>query len=235
MSKNVAILQSNYIPWKGYFDLIAKADVFVIYDEVQYTKNDWRNRNMIQTASGLQWITIPVRKESLDQKICESKIFVDNWAKKHVSTLQGNYTKSLHFKAYHEQVFSLYENQSNFISEVNVSFIKGICQILGIKTEIIDSRELNLEGDRNIRLLEACKKLKASTYITGPAAKSYLDLDLFTREGIEVDWMDYSGYQEYKQAFEPFQHGVSVLDLIFNTGAEAKNYMKYVNEKNGTQ
>lgn len=227
MSKKVAILQSNYIPWKGYFDLIAKADVFVIYDEVQYTKNDWRNRNLLQTANGLQWITIPVRQESLDQKICESKIFADNWAKKHISTLQGNYSKALHFKAYKDQVFNLYENQSNFISEVNVSFIKGISQILGIKTEIIDSRELNLEGDRNTRLLEACKKLNATTYISGPAAKNYLDTDLFNNEGIEVDWMNYSGYQDYKQVFEPFQHGVTILDLIFNTGNDAIKYLKY--------
>jgi hypothetical protein len=230
MEKKVAILQSNYIPWKGYFDLLAKADVFVIYDEVQYTKNDWRNRNMIQTANGPQWITIPVRQESLDQKICDSKIFVDNWAKKHVSTLQGNYTKALHFKTYKEQVFSLYENQSNLISEVNVSFIKGICNLLGIKTQIIDSRELNLEGDRNIRLLEACKKLNATTYISGPAAKTYLDVELFNKEDIEVDWMDYSGYKEYKQVFAPFQHGVSVLDLIFNAGPDAKQYMKYIKD-----
>jgi hypothetical protein len=230
MSKKVAILQSNYIPWKGYFDFIAKADVFVIYDEVQYTKNDWRNRNMIQTASGLQWITVPVRQVSLDQKICESKIFTDNWSKKHISTLQGNYTKAPHFKSYKDQIFSLYENQSSFISEVNVAFIKGICEILGIKTEIIDSRELKLEGNRNIRLIEACKKLNATTYISGPAAKSYLDTEFFKKEGIEVDWMDYSGYKEYKQVFEPFQHSVSVLDLIFNTGAMAKNYMKFVNE-----
>ncbi|MES2514154.1 MAG: WbqC family protein [Bacteroidota bacterium] len=230
MSKKVAILQSNYIPWKGYFDLIAKADVFVIYDEVQYTKNDWRNRNMIQTANGLQWMTIPVRQESLDQKIFESKIFADNWAKKHISTLQGNYSKAEHFKVYKDRVFNLYENQSNLISQVNVSFIKGICSLLGITTQIIDSRDLNLEGDRNIRLLEACKKLNATTYISGPAAKSYLDTELFSKENIEVEWMDYSEYKTYQQVFQPFQHGVSVLDLIFNTGDNAKRYMKYVKE-----
>lgn len=235
MLRKVAILQSNYIPWKGYFDFIAKADIFVIYDEVQYTKNDWRNRNMIQTANGLQWITVPIRQESLNQKICESKIFTDNWAKKHVATLHGNYTKAPHFKLYKDRIFSLYENQSSFISEVNVSFIKGICQILGIKTEIIDSRELELEGDRNIRLIDACKKLNATSYISGPAAKSYIDTELFRKEGIEIDWMDYSGYQEYKQVFEPFQHCVSVLDLIFNTGAAAKTYMKFVHDKYGNQ
>ena len=226
MSKKVAILQSNYIPWKGYFDLIAKADVFVIYDEVQYTKNDWRNRNVIQTANGLQWITIPVRQESLNQKIYESKIFVNNWAKKHVSTLQGNYSKALHFKACKDEIFNLYENQSNFISEVNIKFIKGICKFLNIKTEIIDSRDLNLTGDRNMKLVDACKKLKATTYISGPSGKSYLDIDLFTKEGIKLDWMDYSGYQEYKQVFEPFHHGVTVLDLIFNLGVDANAYIR---------
>ena len=227
MSKKVAILQSNYIPWKGYFDLIARADVFVIYDEVQYTKNDWRNRNMIQTANGLQWITIPVRRESLNQKIYESKIFVNNWGKKHVSTLLGSYSKALHFKACKDEIFNLYENQSNFISEVNVKFIKGICKFLNIKTEIIDSRDLNLTGDRNMKLIEACKKLKATTYISGLSGKSYLDIDFFTKEGIELDWMDYSGCQEYKQVVEPLHHSVTVLDLIFNLGVDANAHMKY--------
>lgn len=228
MCKKVSILQSNYIPWKGYFDLIAKSDVFVIYDEVQYTKNDWRNRNIISTPAGLQWLTIPVRQETLDQKILESKIFTNNWQKKHISTLQGNYSKAEHFKEYKDRVFSMYENQSNYISEVNVSFIKGICNLLDIKTKIIDSRELDLKGDRNVRLLEACKKLNATTYISGPAAKTYLDTNLFNEENIEVEWMDYSGYKQYPQVYEPFEHGVSIIDLIFNMGIESKNYLKYV-------
>jgi hypothetical protein len=230
MRKKISILQSNYIPWKGYFDLIAKSDVFVIYDEVQYTKNDWRNRNLISTQNGPQWLTIPVRQENLAQKIFESKISVNNWQRKHISSLQGNYSRAKCFNDFKGQVFSLYENQSNFISEINVSFIKAICEMLEIKTQIIDSRELNLTGDRNVRLLEACKKLNAGTYISGPAAKNYLQEDLFKQEGIDVEWMDYSGYKEYKQVFEPFVHGVSVLDLIFNTGADAKNYMKYINK-----
>ena len=227
MSKKVSILQSNYIPWKGYFDLIAKSDVFVVYDEVQYTKNDWRNRNIIKTPSGLQWLTIPVRIESLSQKIYDSKIFNSNWQKKHISTLQCNYSKAKYFHEYKELVFSMYENQSEYISEVNISFIQGICKLLNIKTEFIDSRDLNLHGDRNFRLLEACKKLNADVYISGPAAKNYLDIEMFNKENIIVDWMDYSGYNEYKQIYEPFAHGVSILDLIFNVGAESKNYLKY--------
>lgn len=227
-AKKIAILQSNYIPWKGYFDLIAKADVFVIYDEVQYTKNDWRNRNLINTPSGLQWLTIPVRIESLHQSIHESKIFTNNWHKKHVSSLTSNYAKADYFKQYKDQIFGFYENQSEFISEVNVSFIRSICSLLGITTTIIDSKELDLKGDRNERLLEACKKLNATNYISGPAAKNYLNTELFNQENIEVEWMDYSGYPEYKQVYQPFAHGVTVLDLIFNTGPNAADFMKYV-------
>ena len=231
MKKKISILQSNYIPWKGYFDLIAKSDVFVIYDEVQYTKNDWRNRNLISTLNGPQWLTIPIRQENLAQKIFESKISANNWQRKHISSLQGSYSKAKYFNAFKDKVFSLYENQSDFISEINISFIKAICEMLEIKTQIIDSRELNLMGDRNIKLLDACKKLNADTYISGPSAKNYLQEDLFKQEAINVEWMDYSGYNEYKQVFEPFVHGVSIIDLIFNTGAEAKNYMKYVDNK----
>jgi hypothetical protein len=223
----IAILQSNYIPWKGYFDLISKSDTFVIYDEVQYTKNDWRNRNLIKTANGLEWLTIPVRQLSLDQKIEETKITTQNWAKKHMSTLQGNYSKAPFFKLYKEAIFSLYETKSEYISEINVSFIKGICKLLDIKTEIIRSNELNLQGDKNARLLEACKKLGAKTYISGPSAKNYLNVELFNDADINVDWMDYSDYKVYDQLFQPFQHSVTVLDLIFNVGPKAKDYLKY--------
>jgi hypothetical protein len=227
VDRKIAILQSNYIPWKGYFDLIAKSDTFVIYDEVQYTKNDWRNRNLIKTTNGPEWITIPVRQISLDQKIEETKITTHHWAKKHVSTLQGNYSKSPFFKSYKDAIFSLYEIKSEYISEINLSFIKGICKLLDINTDIIRSNELNLHGDKNSRLLEACKKLGATTYISGPSAKNYLNVELFDDANIKVDWMDYSDYKEYNQLFPPFQHGVTILDLIFNLGPQAKDYLKY--------
>jgi len=226
--KKVAIVQSNYIPWKGYFDLIAAADVFVIYDEVQYTKNDWRNRNLIKTPNGLQWITIPVRIMSLHQLIYESKISSSNWQKKHISTITHNYARAKYFKHFKEQIFSFYENQSNIISDVNVSLIKSIFKMLGITTTILDSRDLDLRGDKNQKLVDACKKLSASTYISGPAAKSYLDTDLFFNENIAIKWMDYSEYPKYKQLYEPFEHGVTILDLLFNTGEDAKLYMKYL-------
>jgi hypothetical protein len=230
LDKRVAISQSNYIPWKGYFDLIAKADVFVIYDEVQYTKNDWRNRNFIKSVAGTgtQWLTIPVRQESLGQRIYDTKIISLNWRKKHVGSLVANYSKANFFREYRDQIIELYNYDGDSLSEINAQFIKEICRILAIDTEIIDSRDLELKGDRNERIIDACKKLDGNHYISGPAAQSYLDKSLFREAEIEVEWMEYSGYQEYDQLGGQFVHCVTILDLLFNTGARAKDYMKWV-------
>lgn len=223
----ISILQSNYIPWKGYFDIIAKSDVFVIYDEVQFTKNDWRNRNLIKTINGLQWLSIPVRQLNLSQKIYETNVLRDDWIKKHISTLQTNYGRAPFFKDFKDAIFDIYSLQTNNLSEINKAFIQGICKILEIDTKIIDSRELDLQGDKVERLVTACKKLNASKYLSGPAAKSYINENQFTENNIELEWMDYSGYKEYNQLFPPFEHGVTILDLLFNEGPNARNFLKY--------
>ena len=225
--KKIAILQSNYIPWTGYFDIIRQSDVFVIYDEVQYTKNDWRNRNLIKTPNGLEWLTIPVNQKKLDQKINETFVSTTNWNKKHWNSILCNYSKSPYFKTYGTVIKELYESlETKNLSEINVFFIKGINRILGIETEIIDSRTLNLSGDKNNRLIEAVKNLNGTHYISGPAAKSYLKTDSFESESIKVEWMDYSFYPEYPQLFGGFNHNVSILDLIFNVGPDAIKFLK---------
>jgi hypothetical protein len=224
--KKVAILQSNYIPWKGYFDIIRQADIFVIYDEVQYTKNDWRNRNLIKTPNGIQWITIPVSQKSLSQKINETEISLKNWNVKHWNTLIANYGKSPFFKEFGPTFKEMYlAMDTTFLSEINLKFIQLIIQILEIDTEIIDSSTLNLAGDKNERLIEAITKLGGTHYISGPAAQSYVDLDAFSAKNITVEWMDYQNYPEYKQLYPPFSHGVSVLDLIFNEGVNSKLFL----------
>jgi hypothetical protein len=225
--RKVAILQSNYIPWKGYFDIIQKADVFVIYDEVQYTKNDWRNRNMIKTPTGMQWLTIPVLQQSLNQKICETCVSKSNWNIKHWNALVGNYAKAPYFRHYESEFKLLYSSiETDNLSEINRQFIDKINSVLNITTEIIDSRALGLIGDKNERLIDAVKKLNGTHYISGPAAKSYLDLTAFEKASIHVEWMEYSGYPAYSQLFEPFNHNVTVLDLLFNEGPNAKNFLK---------
>ena len=145
MSKIVAILQSNYIPWKGYFDLINRCDVFVLYDDMQYTKNDWRNRNKIQTKQGLKWLTIPVRQEKLSQRINETKISDARWSRKHWATITHNYTKAKYFNDYKGLFEDLYLNmQEQFLREVNYRFIVAINNIIGIDTVLKKSSEFKL-------------------------------------------------------------------------------------------
>lgn len=226
--KKIAILQSNYIPWKGYFDLIASVDEFIIYDEMQYTKNDWRNRNKIKTTNGLEWITIPVRVESLTQRICDTQIFDKKWVKKHIATLQTNYAKASCFSNTKDFVFELYEEASKEekLSNVNYIFIKGICDFLNIKTKISFSTDYHLGVGKSERLINLCQQAKASVYLSGPSAKDYIDVNLFNENKIELEWIDYSGYKVYNQLNPPFEHGVTILDLIFNEGKDSRFFLK---------
>lgn len=227
--KKIAILQSNYIPWKGYFDLIASVDEFIIYDEMQYTKNDWRNRNKIKTTNGVEWITIPVRIENLSQRICDTQVYDKKWVKKHKATLQTNYAKAECFNEVKDFVFGLYEQaeKRDSLSEINYIFIKGICDFLGIETKIKYSSDYDIGIGKSERLVNLCKQSNASVYLSGPSAKGYIDSDLFELNQIELEWMDYSGYKVYNQLFLPFEHSVSILDLIFNVGSDSKNFLKF--------
>ncbi|MDK2047386.1 WbqC family protein [Aliarcobacter butzleri] len=225
--KKIAILQSNYIPWKGYFDLINMVDEFIFYDEVQYTKNDWRNRNKIKTPQGIQWLTIPVRQESLDQKIKDTKISDKKWNIKHWRTISQNYSKAKYFKDYKDIFEELYLTcDEEYLSEINYKFITTINEILGIKTKLRWSSEFELVDGQTEKLLGICKDCNADIYLSGPAAKDYFNEDLAKQENIKVEWMDYSGYKEYEQLNPPFEHGVTILDLIFNKGDRAKEFMK---------
>ncbi len=226
--KKIAILQSNYIPWKGYFDLINMVDEFVLYDDMQYTKRDWRNRNKIQTPQGLKWLSIPVEvKGKYFQKIGETKISEKEWGKKHWAMIKQNYSKAPYFKEYKDIFEELYlNNNEEYLSKINYSFIIAICKILGITTKIRWSSEFELIDGQTEKLLGICKDCYADIYLSGASAQSYFDEELAQKENIKVEWMDYSGYDEYKQMFEPFEHGVSILDLIFNEGSNATKLMK---------
>jgi len=226
--KKVAILQSNYIPWKGYFDLINMVDEFILYDDMQYTKRDWRNRNKIQTPQGLKWLSIPVEvKGKYFQKINETKISEKDWGKKHWNTIKHTYSKAPYFKDYKDIFEELYLNgEKEYLSQINYKFIVAICNILEIRTKIRWSSEFKLIDGQTEKLLGICKDCNADVYISGPAAKDYFDEELAQKENIKVEWINYSGYEEYTQLNDPFEHGVSILDLIFNEGPHATKYMK---------
>lgn len=229
--KKVAILQSNYIPWKGYFDLINMVDEFILYDDMQYTKRDWRNRNKIQTPNGLQWISIPVMvKGKYFQKISKTKISDKEWGKKHWSTITQNYSKAPYFKKYKDIFEDLYlNNDEEHLSQINYKFIVAICKILGITTKIRWSSEFEPIDGQTEKLLGICKNCDADVYLSGPSAKDYLHENIFIQSNIKVEWMNYSNYPEYQQVFEPFEHGVTILDLIFNEGENATKFMKRLN------
>jgi len=224
--KKVGISQSNYIPWKGYFDLINSVDVFIVLDSVQYTKSDWRNRNRIKTPSGGQWLTIPVKSHGKSrQSINEAVVLDQAWREKHWETINRYYSKTKHYKDYSSLLEDLYSVTTNRLSEINREFIAAICKSLNIKTKILSDTEFDLVDGKNSRILSLCKQVGANEYLSGPAASSYLDINRFQNEGIEISYISYSGYKEYKQLYPPFIHEVTVLDLLFNTGDDARSYM----------
>lgn len=231
--KKVAILQSNYIPWKGYFDIINLADEFILYDDMQYTKRDWRNRNIIKTFDGTQWLTIPVLvKGRSTQKIKETEIASCDWCMKHWKAIKCNYAKAAYFALYEERFYEMYKmcEEIKYLSKVNYLFLTEICDILKIKTKISWSQDYFLCDGQTERLVGICKQSNADEYISGPAAKSYIDMSLFANENIKLTYMDYSGYKEYPQLHGEFIHGVTILDLIFNLGKDAGRYMKTTRE-----
>lgn len=216
--KRIALLQSNYIPWKGYFDLINDVDEFFLYDEVQYTKNDWRNRNQILTPQGKQWLTIPVRHEYFGQPINEVRIANMKWGKKHWNTIKANYGKAPKFKFFAPIFEELYlDGNEDLLTNVNEKYIKVICGILKIQTPILRSAKFELQGDKNERIIDLCKKVEADIYISGPAAKNYVNEILFKENNIKLEWFQYSLPKAYAQQnsskFDPY---VTVLDYLFN-------------------
>ncbi|KQW97691.1 WbqC family protein [Flavobacterium sp. Root420] len=226
--KKIVITQSNYIPWKGYFDAIALADEFVIYDDMQFTRRDWRNRNIIRTVKGNKWLTIPVEvKGKYFQKINETKISDKNWNIDHWNSIKNNYSKSKNFNDYKDFFEDLYLNSTSlYLTEINFKFISAICKILNIKSNIRFSSEFELKEERSERLANLCLNLDGTDYYSGPAAKAYMNEKVFDKAGIKVHYFDYSGYPEYNQLHNPFEHYVSVLDLIFCEGKNAINFFK---------
>jgi len=228
--KRVAILQSNYIPWKGYFDLIASVDEFILYDDMQYTRRDWRNRNQIKTPQGVQWLTIPVKvKGRYLQTVRETEIDGSDWASSHWRLLEQNYRRAPYYQEIAEWLDPLYCGRHyTHLSELNRVFLEAICRYLGIKTVIRNSWDYQLIEGKTERLADICLQAGGGIYISGPSAKDYIASEVFQTVGVELEWFDYSGYPEYPQLWGEFAHGVSILDLLFNCGRDAARYMRYV-------
>ena len=228
--KKVAISQSNYIPWKGYFDMIASVDEFVLFDDMQYTRRDWRNRNLIKTPTGLTWLTVPVSvKGKYHQSIFETEINGFDWAETHWKTILQNYKRSPYFEEISSWLEPIYRQEKlTHLSVLNNRLIRGVCDYLSIKTKISQSSDYDLIDGKTERLADICRQAAATDYISGPAAQNYIDETVFEALGIRISWFNYDGYKEYPQLWGAFTHGVTILDLLFNCGKDAPKYMRYV-------
>ena len=223
--KRVAILQSNYVPWKGYFDLIASVDQFVLYDDMQYTRRDWRNRNRIKTPQGLQWLTVPVQvKGRFQQSIRDTCIDGQTWADSHWKALALNYRRAPALHAVAAWLEPLYRQPWTHLSVLNRALIDAVCRRLGNPTRLSNSWDFELHDERSERLASICTQAGATVYVSGPSARDYLDESVFARRGIAVEWFEYGPYPEYPQLWGAFEHGVSILDLLFNCGDDARHF-----------
>jgi hypothetical protein len=225
----VVIVQPSYIPWRGHFDLMRRADLFVFYDDVQYDKHGWRNRNRVKGPQGTQWLTIPAQTRGVviqNTPICAVPTVGRDWAQKHLATLTHFYAAAPHFDEHRSWLQSLYADPPELLADFTIRTSMAIAERLGIThTRFLRSSTLGVEGRKSERLLAVLAKVGATHYLSGPSAKSYLDEAQFEAAGIAVEWMDYAGYPEYPQLHGPFDPQVSVLDLMFMTGADAPRYI----------
>jgi hypothetical protein len=218
----VAILQPGYLPWLGYFDLMRSADVFVVYDDVQFDKHGWRNRNRIKCAHGLQWLSVPVRHHDRGKPLILD-IEIDNtkdWAQKHAATIRHCYARAPHLEPLATEVETVLERGWERLVELDLELASTMAAHLGVSTRVLRSSDLGVSGERNGRLLEICRLLEGERYLSGVAARDYLDVDLFARNGIEVEWQNLD-HPVYPQLHGGFVSHLSALDMILNCGQDS--------------
>jgi len=220
----VGIIQSNFLPWRGYFDFIREVDLFVVEDDLQYTKGDWRNRNKIKTPRGTEWITVPVNYKRTEQLIEQTPIdHSTQWAKKMLSRIRESYRAAPCFEPYFSELSELLLGSSATISELNILLITWACRHLEINTSITFSREYHPYGAKTERVISILSQTGADVYLSGPAARNYIIPELFEKAGIQLEYKQYD-YPEYPQLYPPYDPYVTILDLLFMTGKDAIKY-----------
>lgn len=223
----VGIIQSCYMPWRGYFDFIDSVDLFVIYDDVEFSKGSWRNRNQIKTPNGLKWITVPVQSGAGSLPIDRVLIGQANkpWQDEHRRLIK----ESLGVAPYFKDAADIWEEGiaagDKGISQLNIRLIKSVCSYLGITTPLVLSGDYVVTGAKTERLINLIKKVGGTVYLSGPIAKGYLDEKLFRENDIDLEYKTYD-YPAYPQLWGDFIGTVTVLDLIANCGPDARKYLK---------
>jgi len=219
----VSINQPAYMPWLGYFDRIQKSDLHIVLDHVQFEKNSVINRNKVRTREGWSWLTVPVRTKGnfgqlpIDQVEIDTNLF---WAKKHWRTIENNYSKSLFFSQYSQSLQDFYNRDWETLGALLDENRRYLLTELGIKKDLIRSSELSPQSKKSDLVLELCKKVGATCYLSGPFGRDYLNEHEFEDAGIELRFHDYV-HPEYEQAYKGFEPYMSIVDLLFNHGPKS--------------
>lgn len=220
----VAILQPGFLPWLGFFDQMIRSDHFVYYDDVQFDKHGWRNRNRIKTSHGLAWLTVPVRHSGHHgQTIAETEIDHSRpWSHKMVRTIEQVYSRSPHCHRYSRELGDILcaEPPTPLLLDLDLRVIDLMRRWLQIDTPAVRSSTLGIEGGQSDRLVAICRHFGADRYLSGSAAKSYLQQELFDAAGISVVWQDYQ-HPVYRQLYGEFIPSLSALDLVLNLGPDS--------------
>jgi hypothetical protein len=220
------ILQPSYIPWRGYFHLIQRADVFVFFDDVQYTTRDWRNRNAVRGPRGRQWLTVPVVTKGRREQLIKD-VEIDNsssWARDHMATLRLFYGRAPYFAKYADALDAIYARPWEKLCDLDIELTTLVAGWLGCRTRLVRSSDCKVEGHKTDRLVNLCKRLNITTYVSGPSARDYIVPETFAREKLELAYHEYR-YGEYPQQYAPFESNLTILDLLFNCGDESPRYI----------
>lgn len=226
-NKTISIMQPGYLPYSGFFELMSRVDTFVIYDDVQYDKGSWRNRNQIRNKQGALWLTVPVLTSGMSIQAIND-VQIDNrrdWRRKHLMTIEQCYSKAKYFHEYIDIFKDIYEEKYDILLDINMTLIYCFCAILEIRTEILFSSNLKSKGRKTDRIIKICKELDANVYISANGAKSYLDEKCFEEEGIALTYQNYKHPQYTQVHHEDFVSHLSVIDLLFNCGQESKEIL----------
>jgi len=231
MQKKIAISQSNYIPWRGYFDLINYVDIFVFFDETQFTRRDWRNRNKIICNNDIKWLTIPLQnKGNYFESILNMRVKDNRWIGDHLNKIKSYYARSKNFKKNFEIIKKIYDKiNSDKLSDINQGIIKEICKVLEINTKFYNSTEFvskKIIKNPSVRLLDICEKNLANTYVSGSAAQNYLDKNIFLEKNIKIEWFDYK-VEKSSDKNNLLDSHLSIVDNIMNFGLNKSKFLKY--------
>jgi hypothetical protein len=222
----IAIHQPNYLPYLGFFDKMKKADVFVIYDDAQFNKEDFQHRNKIRIYHGWKWLTVPVEKKlipineiKIKNEIMTKKI---KWSDAHFENIRENYKHADHFIAYEKDLKEIFNGECDKLIDLNMKIINFLMEAFNIRKKLVFSSEFGFTSKSSERLVEMVEALGGDIYLSGPMGRSYLDISMFEKKGIKVEFQDFT-HPIYKQIYEGFLPNMSVIDALFNLGEMPKN------------